>query len=172
MCAWEEMNWFAVQTKPHQENLAATQISRLKVETFLPKVKRAKSICGVSRVISQPLFPGYLFARFVPSLSLDLVRFGYGVLRIVGTSQSPLPVAAVIIDCLHQHVGTDGCVELKTPQLKPGDTVEIEQGPLQGFMGKVEHAHDDGRRVTILLEAIHAARLVIEKHLLTAAVPG
>ena len=123
-------------------------------------------------MISQPLFPGYLFARFVPLLSLDLVRFGYGVLRIVGTGRSPIPVAPAIIDCIHEHVGTDGCVELKSARLKPGDTVEIEHGPLQGFMGKVEHEHDDGQRVTILLEAIHAARLVIEKHLLTAAVPA
>ena len=47
-----------------------------------------------------------------------------------------------------------------------GDRVTIERGPLAGWMGRVEREGDDGRRVTILLETIQQARMVIEKRLL------
>ena len=68
---WEQLNWFAIQAKPHHEELAAARIARLDVEVFLPRARRWKLVCGVSRAITQPLFPGYFFARFMRLRSND-----------------------------------------------------------------------------------------------------
>ena len=160
---WNQLNWFAIQAKPHQEELAAARIARLDLEVFLPRVKRWKSVCGVSRVLTRPLFPGYFFVRFVPLISLDTVRFCLGVLRVVGSNLFPSPVALEIVSGLQQRVCTDGVVELEPGCMRSGDPVRIEQGPFEGLMGKVTREADDHRRVAILLEAINNAILVIER---------
>lgn len=166
---WTQPNWFAIHAKPHQENLAAAQIAKLDLEAFLPLAKQWKSVCGVPRALIQPLFPGYLFARFIPSISFDSVRFGFGVLRVVGCSRFPIPVSPDVIASIQERVRSDGLIELGDDDFQPGDAVRIEQGPFAGFMGKVERAADDGRRVAILLEAIESARLVVEREWLAAA---
>jgi transcriptional antiterminator RfaH len=161
---WNNLNWFAVQAKPHQESLAAARIAKLDLEVFLPRVKRWKSVGGVPRWLTQQLFPGYFFSRFVPSVSLDAVRFSMGVLRVVGGNQFPIPVDAETVADLQARVCADGLIALEDTKLIPGDTVRIEQGPFEGFVGKVEREMDDGKRVAILLEALAHAHVLIEKH--------
>jgi transcription antitermination factor NusG len=85
-----------------------------------------------------PLFRGYLFARFCPSLSLEAVRRTQGVLRILGSSLSPIPVAAEIIEEIRSRVATDGFIKLDPPAFRPGQRVSIEHGPFEGLMAHVE----------------------------------
>ncbi len=161
-----ELNWFAIQTKPHQERLAATHAAKLDVEIFLPRCRRPEQVCGSRRMVTKALFPGYFFARFCPLLSYDAVRYASGVLRVVGNSRVPTPLAPEIITSIRGRVQSDGFVRLDGPRFWSGDRVAIEAGPLAGWMGRVEREGDDGRRVMILLEAIQQARLTIEKRLL------
>ena len=88
---WHENNWFAIHAKPRQESLAAARVANLDPDVFLPCVKQSKSVCGVSRWVtqSQRLFQGYFFARFVTVVSIDSVRFSYSVLRVVGNRPVP-----------------------------------------------------------------------------------
>jgi transcriptional antiterminator RfaH len=164
------MHWFAIQTKPNEEDLAAAQTAKLEVEVFLPRIKRYKPVCGVSRRIIRPLFPGYFFARFVPEISMDSVRFSLGVLRVVGTRGLPVPIEPEIISGIRQRAQPNGLIKLDAQRFKPGDTVRIEEGPFGGFIGKVEQETDEGRRVAILLEAIYNARLVVERRSVATAV--
>jgi len=164
------INWFAVQTKPHQERLAAAHVWRLDVEIFLPRVKQDESICGALRTVCKALFPGYFFARFYPLLSFDAVRYAPGVLRVVGDSRFPIPVAPEIITGIRDRVQSDGFVRLDQRPFTSGDRVTIGRGPLAGWLGRVECEWDDGRRVMVLLETIQQARLLVEKRLLAVAV--
>ena len=158
-----EENWFAVQSKPKQEDLAAASIARLDVEVFLPRIRQEQPVCGVWRPVTKPLFPGYFFSRFCPLLLLDTVRYALGVLRIVGNSRFPLPVGDNIVSQIQSRVQTDGFIRLQQPPLRPGDKVLIEHGPLAGWMGEVEREWDDGKRVSILLEALQQARVLVQK---------
>lgn len=168
-CAWwKEANWFAVQAKPFRENLAAASVAKLEVEAFLPKIKQEQSVCGVPRSVSKPLFTGYFFARFSPLPLLEAIRHARGVLRVVGTSRFPIPLDEQIISDLRARVEEDGFVKLKPPALERGDRVCIDEGPWQGTIGRFEQEWNDGRRVMILLEAIHKARLLIEKRWVSA----
>jgi len=166
---WQETNWYAVQSKPYQEQLAVANVARLDVEVFLPRIRQEQPVCGVSRLVTKPLFLGYFFARLCPILSYDAVRYTLGVLRIVGTSRFPIPIEEQIICSIKKHVHTDGFIRLETKPLLAGNRVSIEQGPFAGWMGKVEHEWDDGKRVMILLNAIDHARLLIEKRWLKQA---
>ena len=53
-----ETNWFAIQTKPHCERLAAAGVARLDLEVFLPRVNQEQIICGTRHRVVKPLFRG------------------------------------------------------------------------------------------------------------------
>jgi transcriptional antiterminator RfaH len=166
---WSETNWFAVQTKPQRENLAAGSLAELDLMVFLPRIRQEQLVCGFERTVTKPLFPGYLFARFSPVLFLEAIRFARGVLRVVGNPACPIPVDEEIIFTIRDRVQPDGFIRLERSTFRPGDQVIIEQGPLAGWMGQVERECDDGRRVRILLDAIQQARVLVEVRRLTLA---
>jgi transcriptional antiterminator RfaH len=168
MDLWQETNWYAVHAKAHRESFAAANVATVGVEVLLPKVKQETSVQGVSRTLIKPLFAGYFFARFCPVTSLDLIRYAQSVLQVVSTGQFPIPVAEDIIASIQERILADGYVLLAASSVKRGDWVEIEQGPFQGFMGKVEQEEHDRGRVTILLEAMMNARVSVEKRWLSA----
>lgn len=160
---WQETNWFAVQTKPFQENLAAARLRQLDLEVFLPRLQREQWVCGVARRVIQPLFPAYLFARFCPSVSGEAIRYVPGVLRVLGNRQSPIPIEPEIISSIRERIQEDGFVRLQPRPFEPGDKVTIAQGPFAGWMAEVEREWDDGKRVAILLGALQQARMVIQR---------
>lgn len=167
MNLWQETNWFAIHAKSHQETLACSVVAKLDLEVFLPTIRLEQDVCGVTRLVTKPLFQGYFFARFCPFVSLEAVRHAHGVLRVAGTRQHPLPIESHIMASIQARVQPDGFVRLEPKRFRPGDKVAIERGPLCGWMGRVEREWDDGRRVLILLEVLEQARLLVEKRLLT-----
>jgi transcriptional antiterminator RfaH len=159
-----QTHWFAVQVKPRREKFAASSIEEDGVQVFLPMLKQRKVIRRVAKTVVKPLFPGYLFARFCPRSALDQVRYAKGVVRIIFSKRIPVPVGNEVIDEIQSRTGEEGCVGWQPTPLEPGHTVRVEQGPFQGVMGKVEREWDDGKRVMILLDMLHQARVILERH--------
>src|SRR5262249_23034972 len=110
-----ETNWFAVQCRLYQEDLATACVAKLDVEVFLPRIRRGQTVCGFARQVTRPLFPGYFFARFCPSLALDAVRYAPAVLRVVGSSRFPIPVEEDIVSVIQGRVEGDGYIRLAPP---------------------------------------------------------
>jgi hypothetical protein len=54
-------NWFAVQTKAHQESLAARRPARLALEVFLPQVLKEWPVNGDIRRVAKALLRAYFF---------------------------------------------------------------------------------------------------------------
>jgi transcription antitermination factor NusG len=120
-------------------------------------------ICGFARLVTKPLFPGYFFAQFCPLLSYEAVRYAHGVLRVVGDSRFPIPVKPEVIASIRARVQADGFIRLQAKPFMPGDSVTIGQGPLAGWIGRVERESDDGKRVAILLGVLKQARMLVRK---------
>lgn len=161
-----EINWFAVQAKPWREKLAVSHVTSLGLDVFFPEAQ-TRAGGGVPGWVVKPLFPGYFFARFSPSIWLDVVRYGRGVLRVVGAGRTPIPVGEEVVDSLRLLLHANGYARLEPRPMLPGDRVKIQQGPLEGICARIEQEWDDGRRVAILLETIQRARVVIDRHCLT-----
>ena len=66
MSVWDETDWFAVHTKPHQEHLAAVRLRQLDLETLLPRLQADQWVCGVTRLVVKPLFPANWEHRQLP----------------------------------------------------------------------------------------------------------
>lgn len=163
-----DINWFAIQTKPHCEPLTEARLRKLDLEVFAPRVRVEQQICGAWRWVTKPLFPGYLFAQFCPAVSLDAVRFSSGVLRVLGgTIATAIPAEA--INDLRDSVGECGTIEPYPTEFSPGARVTIEAGPFMGWAGRVLRESDDRKRVTVLLDLLEHARVVTERRCLQLA---
>jgi transcriptional antiterminator RfaH len=166
---WREANWFAVQTKSHQESSASALVARLRSEIFLPRVREASPAGDGAQGATRILFPGYFFARFSPIELLEAVRYTPGVLRVVGSGRVPVVVVPEIISDIRARIHPDGYIRLKPKGFHPGDQVMIEQGPLEGLMGRVERESDGRERVTIFLAGLLHARVSVAKECLRNA---
>lgn len=158
-----DINWFAIHTKRFRETVAAASVGTLGLETFLPMVRVESPEQAAIKVERKPLFPSYFFARFSPAISLDSVESARGVLHVIKCGSWPIPVDDQVVGEIQNRVEADGLILLQGRELRPGDRVSIQEGPLAGMMGRVEAAPDDRKRVAILLETLWSARVLIEE---------
>jgi transcriptional antiterminator RfaH len=164
--SWQQTRWFVVHTKPRRESYVTKNIHALGPEVFFPQLCEEKIIRRRRQTVTKPLFAGYLFARFSPHEALDSVRHARGVLRVLSTGRMPIPLAEEVISGLRERCASDGFVHREATTPRPGDYVEIQEGPFAGWIGRVERECNDMQRVALLLEAIQA-RLLVEKGTVT-----
>jgi transcriptional antiterminator RfaH len=152
--------WYALFTKPHQEDRAVSNLSAWGVQSLAPKLKARKGTKVVRR-----LFPGYVFARFNPTSMLHQIRFTRGISYVVSFAGAPAIVSDQIISAICQRTDTDGVVIEATEVLNPGDSVVIQSGPLRDFHGVFEGEMSDSDRIRVLLTTVeYSARVEISKY--------
>lgn len=156
------MNWYAVNTKPHQEDLAELTLQRLGVETFCPQLKQNKAIGQRRLTVTDPLFPGYLFARFDLDTHYRAVNYARGVRKVVSFGPDPAIVDADMIETIKSRL-EDGYVTVQRPLFTPGQAVRIQEGPLEGLEAIFVQEMSDQQRVVLLLQALsYQARVVVD----------
>lgn len=156
------MNWYAVHTKPHQEDLAELALQRLGVETFCPQLRQSKVVRRKLQTVAGLLFPGYLFARFDPEIHHRAVKYCWGVKGLVAFGPDPAIVDPEIIESIRARLH-DGCVILQRPSFTPGEAVRVQDGPLRGLEAVFEHEMSDHQRAVLLLRTLsYQARVVVD----------
>jgi transcriptional antiterminator RfaH len=156
------MQWYAINTKPRQERISELNLKRLGIETFSPELRQIKLIRRKRRAVISPLFPGYLFARFVPDLHFRAVNFACGVQRVVTFGKIPAAVDEEMIDSIKSRF-QEGYVILPRTSFTPGQSVQIRGGPLQGLEAIFEREMPDQQRVVLLLQTLsYRARVVMD----------
>lgn len=139
--------WFCIRAQYHKELLAEFSLQREGVETFLPKIRYPKK----STWIEEPLFPGYLFAKFQPSRSLRLLRYCQGVSTVVHFGLYTPVISEETIHHLKELIGPEGTKELPYP-VRAGDEVEVLSGPFLGFEAIVTRVIPARKRVAVLID--------------------
>ena len=162
----ETKHWYAVQTKPRQERVAAEHMTRQSYETYLPQIKESRRLRGCWKDVIEPLFPRYLFVRTNP-LTEDVspIRSTRGVTGLVRFGQRMAPVPDEVIDALKDAEDSDECVCIDQRNIfRKGETVRILEGPLEGLEGIFE-AETGEQRALILLEALgKMSKVYVEKN--------
>jgi transcriptional antiterminator RfaH len=144
--------WYVIYTKPLQEDRAAGNLRGWGIETLTPKIRerRYNQFTGKPTYLTRPFFPRYIFARFEPESLLHRVCFVRGVHSVVGFGAGPAPIDEELIEIIKLRTGMDGYVTLGE-QLKSGDRVSINDGPVKDFVGIFEREISASERVVILL---------------------
>ena len=147
------MPWYVVSTKPHQEKHAELHIKQCNIECFLPLLKERKTIRRMHKTVSEPLFPGYLFARFDLDKHGRAVSYARGVSKIVEFGSGPVELDVIIIDAIKERLN-DGYVTTQSERFKMGQIVYIKDGPLTGFEAVFMREMTDRNRVLLLLNTL------------------
>jgi len=156
------MYWYAISTKPHQDDLAELNLRRMGVETFNPQVKQHKIIRRKKRVCTSPLFPGYLFAKFSMGQHYRNVLYTRGVRRVVAFGEQPAIVDEALIEAIKCRL-CEGFFATSESHFMPGQVVRIQEGPLRGLEAIFEKQMTGPQRAVLLLRALsYQARVVMD----------
>lgn len=146
--------WYVVHTYSGYENKVATDLQTMvenrrlqdmicdiKVPTeMVPEIKD-----GQERMVERKLFPGYVMVKMVMNDDTwYVVRNTRGCTGFVGPASKPVPLTPEEVE----KMGVETQARL-TVDFKPGDTVQITSGPLEGFMGVVEEINTESFKVKL-----------------------
>jgi transcriptional antiterminator RfaH len=162
---WSDLCWYLVQTHPRQEDRAENNLKSLGIETLAPRFKdsRRNFYTGEVTLHAKPLFPSYIFAKFIANDLYQKVLYTRGIRRLVSFGDSPTVVDEEIIAMIRSRMSEDGFARIDE-DLKPGDQVIIMDGPLRTFAGIFELEAKSADRVKILLLAVsYQAHIEIER---------
>ena len=149
--------WFCVRTQTKREHIAAGHLRELEeIQVFCPRIKYRKATRRGKIWWFEPLFPGYLLAKFHLVKMERSVTFCHGVRGLVRFgSETPHIPDHLVQSLIHQFESlATGDKELLTiaPSVQLGDEVEIAHGPFQGMRGTVQSIAPASERIKILLE--------------------
>ena len=156
-----DMRWYCLRTKRYKESWAARQLMKVCTEIYFPLLRQQRTIRRQRKWVVEPLFPGYLFARFVVKERFRAVRYTPGVIDVLRTTDGgPIEVDEAIIAILHGR-SQNGYVEVLSAPFFPGEELEIKEGPFQGFRALFQQELKAGERVAVLLDLL-SSRVRVE----------
>ena len=162
-----EPQWYALYTRSRHERFVATLLEAKGFSVFLPVREAGRQVSHLrTRTVYFPLFPGYVFCRFVCNgESYHRVISTQGVVSIVGTRQVPVPIPDEQIESIRRVVTCRTSYRPGT-SCRHGDQVTVKSGPLTGLKGRLVRNKNE-RVFVIVVELLKRAVLVdIDQNLL------
>ena len=143
--------WYLLSIKSNASRLAEENLARQGFSVFSPKHNSTKKKGSRFLNHSQPLFPGYLFAKVSKtSPEVKVLNYTRGVNKIISFTDRYHPLKNSLVEKLRLHCDADDVFSHEF-SFKLGDTVKIEHGPFTSFFGKIISAKSS-LRVQVLLE--------------------
>ena len=120
--------WYLIQCKAREDHRALEHLERQEFRCYQPvrSVERIRQ--GQRHVVSEPLFPGYLFIHLDRlNDNWHPIRSTRGVLRWVAFNGEPTPVPDQIVDGIRERVERSRTAV--KPHFNPNDRVMLMEGP-------------------------------------------
>jgi transcriptional antiterminator NusG len=150
--------WYAVWTRSNCEHLVAEQLAAKAFMPFLPETAVRARRDGRSRVVSAPIFPGYLFVRHaMDKASYVEILKARGVVRILDGGWSRLaPIPADEVDAV-QRLVRSGVPLFPHAYFHQGDRVRVIEGPLAGIEGLFVREQASKGRLVLSINLLQAS---------------
>jgi transcriptional antiterminator RfaH len=151
-----EPHWYCLRTQIKREQLALAALGEFEgVEAICPRL-RYKKVTRRGKVWwVEPLFPGYLLAKFSLAEQGRAVSYARGISRILQFGDQTPEVPERFVEELRAELAKqeseDGTITVQ-PAVEPGDEVELAEGPLRGMTGRVIEVRPAEERVRIFIE--------------------
>ncbi|NNC90708.1 MAG: transcriptional activator RfaH [Akkermansiaceae bacterium] len=152
----DDREWYCLRTQVKREQLALAALREFEdVEALCPQLRYRKVTRRGKIWWVEPLFPGYLLAKFSLERQMRAVTYAKGVSRVLQFGEHVPSVPGKFIEELRVELSRqeseDGTI-LVQPAVEPGDEVELAEGPLQGLTGRVLEVCPAEERVRIFIE--------------------
>jgi transcriptional antiterminator RfaH len=148
----KEAAWYCLQAKHKHEHIAAARLRELRgVTVFCPRIRFRRQCRNRVTWVTEPLFPGYLFARFELGRMYRVIDCARGIRNIVRFGTRYPTIDEATMSELEDYVG-DQEVKVMDYQPSPGDYVKIGEGPFVGLEAVVVSILPARARVRVLME--------------------
>jgi transcription antitermination factor NusG len=148
--------WFAIWTRSRHEKLVRDQLEKkTDIDVFLPTIGKWSRWKDRKKKIDWPLFPGYVFARFVPDERIGILKID-GVVQIISNNGMLSAIPDEEIDSIRTLVDSELAYD-PVPLIKEGDMVKVVHGPLKGVVGRLIKKKGAAARLVLSVDLIGQA---------------
>jgi transcription termination/antitermination protein NusG len=132
----DKPDWFGLFVRSKHEFVVEKELLRKNIETFLPTVQKFRQWTDRKKLITFPLFPGYLFVHMNPCPEeFSKVLKTPGSVKLLSSGNgNPTSVPTEEIHSLKIILENTGHFDIY-PYLKEGSRIRIKKGPLKGIEG-------------------------------------
>lgn len=151
----EDLGWYLIHTKPRLEDTALVNLERQGYRCYLPQLRIEKIRRRKAEVVTEPMFPRYLFIQLdtgASAKSWSPIRSTLGVSQLVHFGSRPAKVDELLVDLLRRREQARPTETL----FQSGDAVLITDGPFAGIEATYQMA-DAERRSLVLLDLLSKA---------------
>ena len=149
--------WLVAQIKANSYDLAIRNLERQGFEAFMPKIKT--TIKKKNKFIYKDvlLFPGYAFVGTdLQNSYWTKINNTYGVSKLLSFNNKPFEIELDFILALKNRY-EDEINPMINENLKRGDTIKFNNGPLADLVANIESI-DAKKRIYVLLEVMGGHR--------------
>ncbi len=144
--------WFCLRSQPKHEHIAAGHLRQIPgVDVLNPRMRFARKTRLGPVVVTESMFPNYLFARFEWEAMLNRIHYSPGVAGIVHFGDKWPTIPDETIEGLRRLVGTTGVHEISNG-VGPGDEIEVAGGVFHGLTAIVSKVMPGKDRVLVLMD--------------------
>lgn len=154
--ATEKLEWYILHTYSEYEAMVKDSLERLVennnlkdhvTDIKIPMEEVMEERNGKKKIVSRKLVPCYVFIKMIYSNQLwYMITQTRGVTGFVGPQGRPIPMKADEIRRMRLEEFVSDA------DFKPGDTVSIDAGPLEGFTGKIVETNDATQKARVNIE--------------------
>jgi transcriptional antiterminator NusG len=151
--------WYVIHTySGYEENVAENLRQRIEsmdmedkiFNILVPTEKKIKIKNGKRKIITEKIFPGYVFVEMtVTDDSWYVVRNTPNVTGFIGTGTIPTPIADKEMDELRRRMGVEEPKYLI--EISIDAPVKIVDGPFKGMEGKISAVDEERGKVKVLV---------------------
>jgi transcription antitermination factor NusG len=151
--------WYALLTRSRHEKVVADRLRDRGFTTFLPLAREIRRWSDRKKVISSPLFSGYVFVKTLPTSEarVRVLRID-GVVQFVGVRGEGTPIPEQQIDAVRILLAENLQYSLH-PFLKTGQRVRVRGGALDGIEG-IFVARGGERALFVSVDAVERSLVV------------
>lgn len=151
--ATEKLEWYILHTYSEYESMVKDSLEKLiennnlrdqVTDIKIPMEEVMEEKNGKKKVVSRKLLPCYVFIKMIYSNQLwYMITQTRGVTGFVGPQGRPIPMKADEIRKMRLEEFVSNA------DFKPGDTVSIDAGPLQGYTGEITEVNNTAQRARV-----------------------
>ena len=130
----QNLNWYAVYTKPRWEKKVAKLLDEHGIENYCPLNKVVKQWSDRKKVILEPVFKSYVFVKIEDDKKWEIKRIN-GVLNYVYWLGKPGLIKEEEIQTIRKFLDEFDNVEVQPIDFKVNAKVRIAQGVLMNYEG-------------------------------------
>jgi transcription elongation factor/antiterminator RfaH len=147
-------HWYALQSKPQQENFLWGQLCMRNIDAYYPRI-RVQTVNPRSKKI-KPYFPGYMFVNVdFDQVGISTIQWMPGVARVLSFGNECAPIPDQLIQAVRGRVDTINASDSEMfANLRQGDIVVLRSGAFAGYEAIFDARLPGHDRVRVLLNLL------------------